>query len=187
MKRLMLVLLAAGLIVSFVFPLYNFAEEEDEVIEFIGANVCKMCHNQKSKGKYYDDWMGSAHAKAFDRLSEEEQKNPKCQKCHTTGFGAPGGFVSLEDKQSKKKLHVQCEMCHGPGGNHKRSNPKKKIPNAWKPEEKRCGVCHNPESPFWDPERYVDEEGNKAGFIYKIAVKKVNHSKVKEALKQQNP
>jgi hypothetical protein len=51
--------------------------------------------------------------------------------------------------------------------------------------KKTCTFCHNSESPDWDENRYTDPEtGEKGGFIYKVAVKKVNHSAVKEALQK---
>lgn len=162
-------------------------EEEEEKLEFVGAMRCKMCHNLKSTGKFYDDWEEGPHAKAFELLSEEEQKNPDCVKCHTTGYGEPGGFKSIEDKGSKKMVGVQCEMCHGPGEKHIKSRRGKKvIPHAWELEEEVCTKCHREEgNPNWDPKKYKLENGETTGFDFEQAVKKVNHSKVIEALKKE--
>ncbi len=170
---------------SFLLPAFDTSGGEKEQIEFVGAKRCRMCHNRSSTGKYYDNWEEKGHASAWDLLNEEEKKDPKCQKCHTTGFGEPGGFQSLDDKDSMDMVNVQCEMCHGPGGKHIKSKKDDVIPHAWEPSKEVCVKCHNEESPTWDPERYTDEEGNTAGFIYEIAVKKVNHSEVREELEKE--
>ena len=41
----------------------------------------------------YETWSRSAHAGAVERLSAvHKERNPDCLRCHTTGFGRPGGF-----------------------------------------------------------------------------------------------
>jgi hypothetical protein len=184
MKKLVGFAILVGFGVAFFLPATGSVSGEDEKIEFIGATKCKMCHNLAKTGKFFDDWMNNKHAKAFDLLKGDEQKDPKCQKCHTTGFGEPGGFQKFDDEASMKMVNVQCEMCHGPGGLHSKSKKDNVIPHAWEPVKETCEKCHNPESPTWKEDRYTDENGNKAGFIFEIAVKEVNHAKVKEALKK---
>ena len=68
---------------------------------YISAAKCKMCHKVQ-----YESWSGLAHAKAFDRLKDDEKSMAECLKCHATGGSAdmPG---------------VQCEACHGPGSAYK--------------------------------------------------------------------
>ncbi|MBN2328625.1 MAG: hypothetical protein JXR73_15895 [Candidatus Omnitrophica bacterium] len=191
MNSISRIVLLIGLFAFLILPLCAVIGEEkkeEENLKFVGATKCKMCHNLKKYGKFYDDWESKEHAKAFDTLSDEEKKDPKCQKCHTTGFGKPGGFMELDDKDSMKMVGVQCEMCHGPGEKHIKSKRNGDvIPHAWEPDEKACEKCHNPESPTWKEDRYVDEDGNKSGFIYKLAVKKMNHSKVFEELGKKPP
>ncbi len=192
MKHSKRVILAIGLLAFIGLPicvtLSQDQNPETEKLAFVGANKCKMCHNLAKSGKFFDDWKDGPHAKAFEILKDAEKKDPKCQKCHTTGMGKPGGFVSLEDKASEGLLGVQCEMCHGPGEKHiKSKRGGEVIPHAWEPDEKTCLKCHNSESPTWKEDRYVDEKGNKSGFIYKLAVKKINHPKVFEALGKKPP
>lgn len=180
MKKWLMLALAAGTAALFTLPMNTTGGEEK--IDFVGAAKCKMCHNKEKEGKFFDDWSKSHHAKAFDLLKDDEKKDPKCQKCHTTGFGEPGGFVSMEDKASAKMVGVQCEMCHGPGGLHQKSKKDNVIPHAWEPNAKTCEKCHNPESPTWKEDRYTTKDGKKVGFDYEQAVAKIQHVEVFKAL-----
>jgi hypothetical protein len=40
----------------------------------------------------------------------------ECYACHTTGYGKPGGFISVE--QTPELKNAGCEVCHGPAGLH---------------------------------------------------------------------
>lgn len=180
MKKWLSFGLAAGAALLLALPSSNTIGADTDSIEHVGAARCKMCHNKADSGKFFDDWEKGPHAKAFDLLKPEEQKDPKCQKCHTTGFEKPGGFASLE--KTPKMVGVQCESCHGPGQLHMKSKAGNVIPHAWEPEEETCKKCHNPESPTWKEDRYVDEQGNKSGFNYNMAVKKVGHPEVFKAI-----
>jgi len=171
-----------GLFAVLLLPLYSAQGGEPEKLKFVGDAKCKMCHNMASSGKYWDDWSQSKHAKAFSLLKGDEQKDAKCLKCHTTGFGEPGGFTDLE--KTPKMVNVQCEMCHGPGEKHavahKKENP---IPHSWKPEEKTCVKCHNKDNPNWKEDKYTDKNGKKTGFDFEQAVKLAVHKVKKEESK----
>jgi outer membrane murein-binding lipoprotein Lpp len=139
--------------------------------EYVGAKKCKACHI-----KQYKSWEKTSMAGSFDNLkagakADEKKKagidpekdytaDPKCLKCHTTGYGKPGGFKSIEE--TPKLAGVQCESCHGPGSVY---NPTMKaIQKAKKPykteslkaesliipseDEKGCMSCHGGDSPF---------------------------------------
>ena len=150
----------------------NNAEAE---AKYIGAKKCKACHM-----KQYKSWAKTNMAKSFDNLkpgvkAEEKKKvgleadkdythDADCLKCHTTGYGKAGGFVSIEE--TPKLAGVQCEGCHGPGSEYKAVMKKNK--KAWKKtgytseelkaigltipseEETGCMVCHGGDSPFND-------------------------------------
>lgn len=184
------IVVLVGLIAFLIIPLMSSVGQDDQAdkLAYVGAAKCKMCHNLPKFGKFFDDWKEGPHAKAFDLLKDAEKKDAKCLKCHTTGYGKPGGYVSVDDKESEKMAGVQCEMCHGPGEKHVKSKRGGEvIPHVWGPEEKTCVKCHNTESPNWKADRYVDDKGNKSGFIYKLAVKKINHAKVFEELGKKPP
>lgn len=101
-----------------------------------GAEMCSVCHATR-----HGEWMDTAHAGALKTLEEIKQdKNSYCLPCHTVGYGQPSGFV---DAASTPGLAgVQCENCHGPGGDHVANlgNP------AYDPTATLaaaiCGGCH---------------------------------------------
>ena len=103
---------------------------------YVGAAKCNMCH-----AKQHATWMLMKHSKAIEALSAEEQKKPECVKCHVTGYGEPGGFVSME--ATPDLANVQCEACHGAGSNHLKAPmaEKKKMING---KGRDCRDCHSP-------------------------------------------
>ncbi len=135
--------------------------------DFIGAKKCKICHLKQFKA-----WEKTSMSDSFENLkagskAEEKKKagldpskdytaDPNCLKCHTTGYGKPGGFTSIEE--TPKLTGVQCEGCHGPGGEYVKIMKKNKkyklaevkvagliIPSE---DEKGCLLCHGSDSPF---------------------------------------
>ncbi|MBI2842262.1 MAG: cytochrome c family protein [Armatimonadetes bacterium] len=105
MRRAFLValLIAAACSVMIAAPSEN--------AKYIGIDKCKMCHSDVHSG-----WQKVGHARAFDLLTNVEQdKNPECLPCHTTGYGK-GGFTDAEATPGLKA--VTCEACHGPGSEH---------------------------------------------------------------------
>lgn len=178
MKTFITTVLALTCLIVLLQPAPVVISQAEEDLAFVPAKKCKLCHNKASTGKFFSDWEDSKHAKAFELLKGDEQKNPECLKCHTTGFGKKGGFVSLEE--SKDLVGVQCDMCHSPSEKHIKSKKDDVIHHVGKVEEKRCTFCHNDSNPNWDPEKYTLEDGSKSGFDYKQAVKKVNHSAVRD-------
>lgn len=81
-------------------------------VEYVGAEACRDCHRAE-----YDQWRATPHAAAFTRLIRQDRGgDPACQPCHTTGFGQRRGFDDV--MQQAAMVHVQCEVCHGPGADH---------------------------------------------------------------------
>ena len=134
--------------------------------EYVGVKNCKICHIQQNKS-----WQKTGMATSFESLkpgikAEEKKKagidpdkdytaDPNCLKCHTTGYGKPGGFISLAE--TPKLINVQCEVCHGAGSDFRRIMKDKKfklsdakaagliVPNE---KENTCMECHGGDSPF---------------------------------------
>lgn len=113
--------------------------------EYLGSEVCKSCHF-----KQYKTASKTKHAFAFDELKGEERKDPKCVKCHTTGFGRPGGFKDIES--TPDLAGVQCEVCHGAGSAHSERVKAAKAaggeitedPGVRMASGNVCIGCHNP-------------------------------------------
>lgn len=145
------------------------AEKKEPKVDYIGAASCKMCHNTTKMGKQYKVWSEGPHAEAFEVLASDEalefakkagikgspQESPKCVKCHSTTAA-----LAKDEVPSKMKLEngVECESCHGPGGQHKKLMAKKaKDETGFTVEitEKTCTGCHNEESPTYKKFEYA--------------------------------
>jgi len=100
---------------------------------YTGAEVCADCHPQE-----YRDWSETHHANAFNTLLlVQKHFQPDCVTCHSTGFGYPSGFAIGENTLRG----VQCETCHGPGGQHVRRPEKKNI--RGNVDITLCENCHD--------------------------------------------
>lgn len=132
--------------------------------QFIGAVKCKTCHNQASAGLPFESWARTKHATAFDTLASpaakqiaqrrkivDPQKSEACLKCHTTAFGRPAADLG----KGFDPKGVQCEACHGPGGNHVEARladaPVRADEIVDAPGAKTCARCHNKASPTHKP------------------------------------
>lgn len=103
-----------------------------------GSEKCRECHAEDchtcDKAK---------HAQAWKSLQQKgAHVDPECQRCHTTGYGQAGGFVSV--LRSPKLVQVGCESCHGPSKAHVR-DPKIRTPN-YAEAKNRCVGCHDREN-----------------------------------------
>jgi predicted CXXCH cytochrome family protein len=106
----------------------------DGAAAFVGAQVCSTCHQSS-----YAAWTSTLHSQAMTTLTAIGQgANAGCVPCHAVGVGQDTGFVSLADTPAL--ANVQCENCHGAGGNHIK-NPEQK-PMAVPLEAEVCGTCH---------------------------------------------
>jgi hypothetical protein len=164
-----------------LLPLVSMAEEQPS---YIGIENCKICHMP-----HYDSWVTTRMSKAYELLKpgvrpevktkaglnpqKDYTKDPECLQCHVTGYGKPGGFISIE--QTPGMANVQCEMCHGPGSIYAEMMLKKRgtytrqdyieqggmtMPS---PETNVCtNQCHNDESPFVASGFVFDFENRKA-------------------------
>jgi mono/diheme cytochrome c family protein len=156
-----------GMLLSVMLVLVLTSAVDSAEYKYIGAKKCKACHI-----KQYKAWKKTKMANSFENLkpgvkAEAKKKagldpnkdyttDENCLKCHTTGYGKPGGFKSLEE--TPKMINVQCEVCHGPGSEFRKVMKKNKkfkldeikaagyiLPSE---DEEGCMVCHGGESPF---------------------------------------
>src|SRR5207245_6159711 len=82
-------------------------------VAYVGAAACRDCHQSE-----YEQWSQTPHASAFARLIQAGRNYDRtCTPCHATGSGLTGGF-SKESASQGPMTNVQCEVCHGPGGDH---------------------------------------------------------------------
>ena len=101
-----------------------------------GTDSCRACHTADCHA-----WDESHHAHAWRTLEARgEHVDPDCQRCHTTGYGLPGGFRSA--RGSLDGTAVGCESCHGPARAHvlRTTEP---TPYAARDQ---CLRCHDPEN-----------------------------------------
>jgi len=138
-----------------------------ESASYVGVKKCKACHI-----KQFKSWKKTTMATSFENLkpgvkSAEKTKagldpakdytaDADCLRCHTTGFGKPSGFTNIAD--TPNLANVQCEGCHGPGGDFRAIMKKDKkfkrsdvsAAGLIVPDEKNnnCMDCHGSDSPF---------------------------------------
>jgi len=104
---------------------------------YVGARQCGSCHDRE-----YAQWFTTGHATAFKTLLDRHRNfQPKCVSCHVVGYGTDHGYRLGAPEQAL--ANVQCEVCHGPGGEHvlapASSNIRRQVP------ERVCLECHNPD------------------------------------------
>src|SRR4030066_1988742 len=131
MSRKAVTLLLSGMLIMLFI---SIASAESPT--YLGAKKCKACHF-----KQFKSWEQTPMAMSFEDLkagakAEEKKKagmdpakdytaDANCLKCHTTGYGKPGGFKSMAE--TPDLAGVQCESCHGSGSEYKTvmmKNPK---------------------------------------------------------------
>jgi len=125
-----------GIGARFNFPCHSRVSSRKK---YIGAEKCKGCHPQQ-----YKDFESRKFTKAWSVLQMRgKTKDPECLKCHVTGYGEPGGFVSEEETPYLR--YKQCEACHGAGSIHA-ANPGDKIAReamkSYVREHDVCIQCH---------------------------------------------
>jgi hypothetical protein len=154
---------------------------------FVGADECKKCHLKQHKS-----WKATPMSKSFEALkpnaaaerktkhgidvAKDFTKDPKCLKCHTTGYGTESGYPAVvegkeltpeEQTRAARLQGVTCEACHGPGslyGPFKKSNEKFKLEEVQKlgatspPKAEQCMVCHVKECPAMPADYAFDFE-----------------------------
>lgn len=143
-KRFLLRLVLAALLVLMAVwlpkPASTLATADDKV--YVGSETCWDCHEAEYES--YTAHSKKAHSYASVKVMRKgltEAEYQECLHCHATGYGQPGGFVSVEETPQLQNLG--CESCHGPGSLHVDSGDAYDIVGDLTPED--CERCHNPE------------------------------------------
>ncbi len=140
--------------------------------EYLGTKKCRMCHvdqyrswRELPKGRSWEALKPGIGAKvkvaAGLDVSKDYRGDGRCLKCHSVGYGKPGGYV-IPDPSDGESLRfaatrqgVGCEACHGPGSGFVRiMQDIYTTDRTYKPEElyaagrrpvgpEVCGACHN--------------------------------------------
>lgn len=159
------------LMAGFLFLFGSFATAGES--KYVGVEKCKSCHASATKGDQHGAWLKMKHAQAFGTLASAEakkiaaekkiddpQKSDACLPCHVTAFGVP---AEQKHKKFDQTQGVQCESCHGPGGNHvaarlaAEGGDETKVQAIGKDEiihdvaAEVCKKCHNEKSPTFKP------------------------------------
>ncbi|MGC8493753.1 MAG: multiheme c-type cytochrome [Syntrophobacteraceae bacterium] len=143
MPRTGLIVLAACVVLAAASPrsgAQQAANPQKAQPTYVGSLACQSCHPQEYARFKKNSKMSRAYAHVLlmkKGLTEKEYRG--CLKCHTTGFGKPGGFVSW--KKTPRLAQVGCEACHGPGSIHVASSDPKDIRKVVSVND--CQVCHN--------------------------------------------
>lgn len=166
------------------------AEERDASL-YVTFKKCYMCHKKDKTGNQYKVWQGTPHAAAFKTLGsvaskevaaslgiEDPQTSGKCLRCHSTAYNFT---EEVQTDQLSVEDGVTCQSCHGPAKLYKSKEvhavdlDKAIELGMIYPNKKECTICHNTDSPTWDPERYTTSDGRKVGFDTNAAYEKIKH------------
>ncbi len=166
---------------------------------YVGVDLCKLCHKAKELGNQFDVWANTAHSKAFYTLGTPEaqevatkvgvinpQQSGKCLRCHSTCHAFTEEEVSTD---LRLEDGVQCESCHGAGEEYMYVEVMENMEDAKAvgliiPTEETCRKCHNPESPTWDPEKDPTPEGKRVGFYFPLRWKMIEHHRPLKEIKK---
>lgn len=134
-----------ALVIFFLFPATNppcIAAPSPITPLYVGSQACKPCH-ETEYAVFVAYAKKSRSYQSIERLQKglTEDDLKKCYACHTTGYGQPGGFVSLEKTPHLK--NAGCEVCHGPGSIHIQERSLKSI--IAEPTLQLCNTCHTSE------------------------------------------
>ena len=103
--------------------------------DYLGPESCQACHPAA-----YAAWQNSAHARARQVLSPQQQKDVRCQSCHSPNEAEQKGQIST------------VETCHGGGQYYSSTYVMKdaelaRLDGLFDPNGKACRSCHDNASP----------------------------------------
>lgn len=210
-RQVVSLLIALG--VPFILSLLSEATAEDGPVQdkafrapsrapvepsysFVGMKKCRMCHTDQ-----YDSLRGTAKANAWDALKpgygvevkkragldgeRDYTTDERCLRCHSVGYGLPGGYVIPDPTDPQSARHararegVACESCHGPGSGFIqvmqdiiRNDRRYRVEEVWATgrrtvTEAICRTCHNESAICM---HLVDRQGRQTGFAKRIKI-----------------
>lgn len=109
----------------------------------MGSKSCQDCHDEEYER--FQKYSKKAHSWESIELMRSNLKPAElrgCYECHTTGYGQPGGFESIET--TPHMADVGCETCHGPGFDHVDSGGDPELIQLT-PTPEQCETCHSEE------------------------------------------
>jgi hypothetical protein len=106
--------------------------------DFLGPESCQGCHPDA-----YAAWRSSAHSRAKESLSPQQQREPRCLSCHSPAEA---------DNRGSSITNITCETCHGGGLYYSARYVMKdaelaRLVGLIDPSEKGCRTCHDASSP----------------------------------------
>ncbi len=114
----------------------TLAEKAKEDPYYVGMEKCNECHPEHVRT--YSGWKYSRNFRILEMRHKEH--DPECLPCHTTGYGEPGGFVSVEETPHMK--NIQCEVCHGPASLHLKAPTVEEHQRTLSIPANICTRCH---------------------------------------------
>lgn len=108
---------------------------------YVGSESCNDCHPDEYES--FQKYARKAHTSESVKLMASdltEEELESCFRCHATGYGQPGGFVSFEE--TPDMADAGCEVCHGPGFDHVDSGGDPELIKGDLTVDD-CASCHN--------------------------------------------
>ena len=121
----------------------TMAEKEKEEPYYVGMGQCAECHPEHVET--YSEWKYSRNFRILEMRGKGH--DPQCLPCHTTGYGKPGGFVSVEETPHMK--NIQCEVCHGPASLHVKAPTVEEHQKTLSVPKNICTTCHRQHKHMW--------------------------------------
>lgn len=105
----------------------------DAKYDYVGTKKCRMCHSKQytsllesPKGRSWEALVPGVSQQVKIRagldVKTDYRTDGRCLKCHSVGYGEPGGYAVPNDRRSErlaaKREGVGCESCHGPGSGY---------------------------------------------------------------------
>jgi len=148
-----------------------------------GVISCVGCHNTGEWDYKFDEWSETGHATMLERGlngTASDHYGPNCISCHTVGYDTDANNNGFDDfpfvfpdslypgvydqmmalyPEAMARANIQCESCHGPGGNHYGIISNSKMVSQL--ETDNCAWCHDSGSHHIFPEQW-DHSGEDA-------------------------